>query len=97
MRIGIRRAACTALLAGGLVAGAAGTASAVVEYVGGGVWDHGIVNSRVYSNYYHSSICHGSTAVGTTTVRATAGAGATSYASAPKAWTNNQTYYRTSC
>ncbi|MEY9213357.1 lactococcin 972 family bacteriocin [Thermobifida halotolerans] len=85
------------MIAAGFIFGTAGTAFAVVERVGGGWWDHGIANGYVYSNYYHETVCHGSTAVGTYTLRASAPAGKTSVARVPKARTNNQTYWRTSC
>ncbi|MFD0772448.1 lactococcin 972 family bacteriocin [Streptomonospora algeriensis] len=50
----------------GLTFSAAGFTYADVDYVGGGEWTHGISDSgTVYSNYYHGSSCHGSTAVGT--------------------------------
>ncbi|MCY9787584.1 lactococcin 972 family bacteriocin [Nocardiopsis sp. EMB25] len=97
MKINFRRTTVTVLLTSGLALGAAGIAAADVDYVGGGTWYHGITETRVYSNYYHGSVCHGSTAVGTTVVRDSAPAGGTSRASAPRAWTNNQSYYRTSC
>ncbi|MEU3230017.1 lactococcin 972 family bacteriocin [Nocardiopsis alba] len=94
----VKRAIVTLLVAAGIGVGSAGVASAAVEYVGGGVWDHGIVSDRVYSNYLHDSRCHGSTAVGIRTVRsANTGAGLWSRASVQKANTNNQTYWRNTC
>ncbi|GHC72294.1 hypothetical protein GCM10007079_05410 [Nocardiopsis terrae] len=87
----------TAVLFAGITAGAAGAALAGT-HIGGGTWYHGVSVSTVYSNYHHSHNCHGSTAVGTYTDRSrNAAPGYTSYASAPKAWTNNQTYYRSGC
>ncbi|GAA1110309.1 lactococcin 972 family bacteriocin [Nocardiopsis metallicus] len=92
-----KRCVAAALLAAGLTAGAAGTALAGTQ-IGGGTWYHGTTSSSVYSNYYHARNCHGSTAVGAYTDRSRNTApGLTSYASAPKAWTNNQTYYRSGC
>jgi bacteriocin, lactococcin 972 family len=92
-----RKIAATLLLAVGIISGTAGVAAAATSYVGGGEWQHGIQGGYVYSHYYHASRCHGSTAVGTYTVRASAPAGNYSYANAPKAWTNNQTYWRNTC
>lgn len=93
-----KKALVTVLVAAGITMGTAGAASAAVEYVGGGTWDHGVTSDRVYSNYLHQLRCHGSTAVGTRTVRSSdTAAGRWSYASAPKAWINNQRYWRSSC
>ncbi|WP_017569942.1 lactococcin 972 family bacteriocin [Nocardiopsis halotolerans] len=97
MKNSIRRTAATVLLASGLAVGATGTALAVVEYVGGGRWEHGFSAGSVYSNYFHGGVCHGSTAVGTYTDRTSAPAGYTSYATAPEARWGNKTYWRTSC
>ncbi|EPY2275055.1 lactococcin 972 family bacteriocin [Clostridium sporogenes] len=38
------------------------TTAFAYQYVGGGQWDHGITYAKVWSNYYHSSAVHGSTA-----------------------------------
>jgi hypothetical protein len=49
----------------------------------------------VYSNYFHATLCHGSTAVGTYTVTSAAMLpGKTSEASAPRAVNHNETYWR---
>lgn len=93
----VKRGIATALLAAGVTAGTMGAALAGTS-IGGGTWYHGVTASTVYSNYHHSHNCHGSTAVGAYTDRSRNTApGQTSYASAPKAWTNNQTYYRNGC
>ncbi|WP_083927589.1 lactococcin 972 family bacteriocin [Nocardiopsis prasina] len=93
-----KKALVTVLVAAGISAGAAGTASAAVSNVGGGIWDRGIVSDRVYSNYLHNSRCHGSTAVGVSTVRSpNTAAGSWARASVRQAWTNNQMYWRNSC
>jgi lactococcin 972 family bacteriocin len=93
----IRRAAFTALLAETPTTAAAAPAVVCIEYVGGGKWGHGMTSSRVLSNYHHSTVCHGSTAVGTCPSRASAPAHSWPYASAPRAGRNNQTYWRNSC
>ncbi len=93
----LKRTCATLLISAGLTAGAVGVAAAAVEYVGGGIWDHGLTSSIVYSDYYHGSVCHGSTAVGTKTVRASAPAGYWSLADAPRDIANNQAYWRTTC
>jgi lactococcin 972 family bacteriocin len=91
------RGIAIALLAAGVTAVTVGAALAGTN-IGGGTWYHGLTSSSVYSNYHHSHNCHGSTAVGTYTDRSrNAAPGQTSYSSAPKARTNNQTYYRNGC
>ncbi|PWV48604.1 MULTISPECIES: lactococcin 972 family bacteriocin [Nocardiopsis] len=97
MRNTVNQGIVVALVVVGVTAGAAGAALAGTR-VGGGTWHHGVTISSVYSNYHHAQNCHGSTAVGTYTDRSRNTApGHTSYASAPKAWTNNQSYYRNGC
>lgn len=98
MKKSARRVVATTGLAIGLTFSAATFAIADSEYIGGGQWTHGISDSgTVYSNYYHGSSCHGSTAVGTYVDRDQDDAGYTSRASAPEAWTNNQAYWRNTC
>lgn len=93
----IKRGTATVLLAAGVTAGTVGAALAGT-HAGGGTWYHGVTESSVYSNYHHSHNCHGSTAVGAYTDRSrNAAPGRTAYASAPKALTNNQAYYRNGC
>ncbi|MFE3457530.1 lactococcin 972 family bacteriocin [Nocardiopsis aegyptia] len=92
-----KRTVAILLMGASIALGAAGVAAArEVTYVGGGTWYHGLTSARVYSNYFHSTRCHGSTAEGTYTYRsATVAAGYTSEASAPRALYNNKTYWRT--
>lgn len=97
MKKRVKRCTAVVFLAAGVAAGATGVALAGT-HVGGGTWYHGVTASSVHSNYHHSHNCHGSTAVGTYTDRSrNAAPGHTSYASAPKARTNNQAYYRNGC
>ncbi|MEU3018463.1 MULTISPECIES: lactococcin 972 family bacteriocin [unclassified Nocardiopsis] len=97
MRTTVSQAIVAVLVTAGITAGAAGAALAGTR-VGGGTWYHGVTDSTVYSNYHHTHNCHGSTAVGTYTDRSRNTApGSTSYASAPRAWTNNQSYFRNGC
>ncbi|WP_368411490.1 lactococcin 972 family bacteriocin [Corynebacterium sp.] len=44
--------------------GGAGVAAAEISHVGGGVWNHGVSYTikRVWSNYQHHGVPHGSTA-----------------------------------
>ncbi|WP_084012356.1 lactococcin 972 family bacteriocin, partial [Thermobifida halotolerans] len=75
----LKRLSITVLIAAGITVGITGVAAAATSYVGGGTWNHGVTGlpgaGTVYSHYYHGSVCHGSTAVGTTVVRASAAAG----------------------
>lgn len=91
-----KKAVATVLIGAGIGVGAAGVAAArEITQVGGGTWYHGLTPSYVYSDYFHSTRCHGSTAVGTYTVRsATMGPGYTSKASAPRAGWGNESYWR---
>ncbi|MFP1627016.1 lactococcin 972 family bacteriocin [Streptomyces sp. 5K101] len=84
---------------GALVVATATPALAVVVNAGGGTWDYGTNSSTVWSNYYHGSLCHGSTAVGTYTDRSPdTAAGRWSYASAPERdFVEDKSYYRTTC
>ena len=90
----LKRALVTVIAVFGLVAGTAGAAAATTSYVGGGTWWHGVTSVIVYSNYHHPNRCHGSTSVGETTASAMAGAGRISRASAPRALSNNSSYWR---
>jgi lactococcin 972 family bacteriocin len=94
----VRRFVAPILLAMALAGGAATAASATITYPPeGGTWDHGWNVNRVWSNYLHQNICHGSTAVGQTTVSRTASAGNWSLADARVKLAGNKAYYRTSC
>lgn len=93
----IKRSLKAATIAGALIVAAATPAMAVVEYVGGGTWDHGAGTAIVWSDYYHSSKCHTSTAVGEYTDKAQAGAGYWSFAQADVALYGNKAYYSTTC
>lgn len=74
---------------------AAGPAYATIDYVGGGTWDHGFSGGYVYSDYYHGTYCHGSTAIGVYAKRSPATRkGYWSEAKAPEASFNNETYWR---
>lgn len=46
----------------GLVVGGAAPAHAVTQNVGGGTWSYGVTATTNYSNYYHGSYYHRSTA-----------------------------------
>jgi len=94
----IRNGLKFAVAAGALVLAFASPALADQISVGGGIWNYGAGEEVVWSNYYHSSKCHGSTAVGQYTDRSPdTSAGYWSYASAPVKVTGNNAYYRTTC
>ncbi|WP_431888337.1 lactococcin 972 family bacteriocin [Nocardiopsis alba] len=97
MRSSFLGGSITALLVVGALSGTMGAALAATS-IGGGTWHHGVTETSVYSNYHHPYNCHGSTAVGTYTDRSrNTEPGRTSHAGAPRAWTNNQSYYRNGC
>lgn len=90
----MRRMATAAVVSALLAIGGAGAAHAATTYPAGGVWTHG-ANPIVYSNYYHPSRWHGSTAVGRYTYRsALVAPGRWSVASAPRKAHGNRAYYR---
>ncbi|MEV0781309.1 lactococcin 972 family bacteriocin [Streptomyces sp. NPDC050428] len=82
---------------GVIVAATATPALAEISYPGGGIWDHGLTGSTVYSDYYHPTKCHGSTSVGTFTDRDSAFAGFWSITEATRPATGAEAYYRTTC
>lgn len=91
----LKQTVVTLLVAAGITLGTAGAAVAATSYVGGGTWWHGLTAGTVYSDYFHSTRCHGSTAVGSYTIRsASMLPGYLAQASAPRATHNNETYWR---
>ncbi|MFF3863259.1 lactococcin 972 family bacteriocin [Streptomyces sp. NPDC002209] len=92
----IKRAFRIALTTGTLVAAAA--TPALAANVSGGLWDYGVTDSVVYSNYLHKDKCHGSSVQGSFfSSSGDVDAGDWSYASAGKAWSGNKSYYRSTC
>lgn len=90
----IHRAFIASALSCVMVVGGTAIALAAQANVDGGTWSYGVNDTHVYSNYYHPTCKHGSTAEGTFTARSgCVGPGQTSYASAPKKWRGNQSYY----
>ncbi|GAA3852586.1 lactococcin 972 family bacteriocin [Streptomyces sp. NPDC003631] len=86
------------LAAGALVIAAATPALATITYPAeGGTWDHGAGTAIVWSDYYHGSKCHGSTAVGKYIDSDEAASGSWSFAQADVALSGNKAYYNTSC
>lgn len=98
MKKTMKRAAIATLVAAGIAGGAAGVASAATVNIGGGTWTYG-VGANVYSNYYHGSVCHGSSVQGR--YYASSGntrAGVWARASAPsRPNVADQAYWRNSC
>jgi hypothetical protein len=97
LMVSIKRGFKLAVASGALVMAAAAPALAVVENVGGGTWDHGAGTAVVWSDYYHGTKCHGSTAVGKYIDSDEAGKGSWSFAQAEVALSGNKAYYNTSC
>ncbi|MEU2338512.1 lactococcin 972 family bacteriocin [Streptomyces sp. NPDC006654] len=92
-RNGLRAAAAAGVL---VVAGAAPALATTVN-VGGGTWDYGAGTATVWSDYYHSTKCHGSTSVGKTIQSDTASKGNWSITQVESALSGNETYYKTTC
>lgn len=85
----------TGLLSTGLLIAGAGVAEAAQHYVGGGIWTEGMDSKNTYSNYYHPSRHHGSTACNAFGCdRKSAPAGKTSFAAVPRTSFGNKTYWR---
>ncbi|MFE9658434.1 lactococcin 972 family bacteriocin [Streptomyces sp. NPDC005955] len=93
----IKRRIKVAVAAGALVAATATPAFAVVQNIGGGIWDHGAGTANVWSDYYHKDKCHGSTSVGKTIQSDEAAKGTWSMTQVQAKLSGNQTYYRTTC
>ncbi|MFG2562751.1 lactococcin 972 family bacteriocin [Streptomyces sp. NPDC048496] len=86
------------IAAGALVVAAATPALATITYPAeGGTWDHGAGTAIVWSDYYHGSKCHGSTAVGKYIDSDEAAKGSWSFAQATVALSGNKAYYNTMC
>ncbi|CNF06940.1 bacteriocin%2C lactococcin 972 family [Mycobacterium tuberculosis] len=94
----VKRAVKVALTAGVITMATAGPAMATVKYVGGGTWDYG-ATATTWSNYYHGSVCHGSSVYADAVlVRSpNTAAGYWSYASHKAGLAGNQAYWRNSC
>ncbi|MCX4661350.1 lactococcin 972 family bacteriocin [Streptomyces uncialis] len=78
-----------------IIAGAT-PALAAVTYPGGGEWHHGKTGSLVYSDYYHSTACHGATSIGAWTERSPdTSAGNWAWTDVPRAFTSvDEAYWR---
>lgn len=87
-----------ALISGAIIFGTAGAAFAGHENVGGGIWDYG-ADTTIWSDYYHPSVCHGSSVedgYGNITRSGNTAAGYTSYASRKASFNGNKAYWRNS-
>ncbi|MEU4731520.1 lactococcin 972 family bacteriocin [Streptomyces sp. NPDC023588] len=92
----IKRGMKTALAAGVLVAAVA--TPAMADNVSGGIWNYGVSDGKVYSNYYHPDKCHGSSVQGAYYASSgNAPSGTWALASAAKAVSGNKSYYRSTC
>ena len=103
MKVRIKKFMSMMLVAGLLVTSSAVPTLAASANVSGGIWSYGtsvvgLNQKRVYSNYYHASKTHKSSAsIGTrTSTSGWTSAGVTSYASAVGKWGDEtHTYYNT--
>ncbi|MFJ7985749.1 lactococcin 972 family bacteriocin [Streptomyces sp. NPDC096351] len=94
----IKRSLKIALATGALVIAGAAPALATITYPAeGGEWDHGAGTATVWSDYYHPSVCHGSTSVGKYIDSDEASADSWSITSATVALSGNKAYYNTRC
>ncbi|MDH2428407.1 lactococcin 972 family bacteriocin [Sphaerisporangium sp. TRM90804] len=68
------------------------------EYVGGGTWTYGVNAADVWSDYFHDTKCHGSSAQGAYYQRDwLIAAGYWSEVNIPKASFGNKSYWRNTC
>ncbi|MFB7306647.1 lactococcin 972 family bacteriocin [Streptomyces sp. NPDC056192] len=93
----IKRSLKVAVAAGALIVAGATPALATVVSVGGGTWDYGAGTAIVWSEYYHSTKCHSSTAVGEYIDSDEAPKAEWSIAQADVALSGNKSYYSTTC
>ena len=79
----------------------AGLALAVVDYPGGGTWDHGTTLFNVWSNYSHDTLCHTATVTtggGSVDASGPKLPGETAMARLDKApWDHGSAFWSTSC
>ncbi|MFD7405177.1 lactococcin 972 family bacteriocin [Streptomyces sp. NPDC059866] len=95
--VNIKRGIKLAAVTGALVVAGAAPAMATVVSAGGGTWDYGAGTAIVWSDYYHGTKCHGSTAVGEYIDSDEAAKGSWSFAQADVALSGNKSYWNTSC
>ncbi|MGV0342034.1 lactococcin 972 family bacteriocin [Corynebacterium mastitidis] len=92
----ITRGLTATALSGALVAGGAAAALATVVNVDGGTWNYGVEGGRVWSDYHHPGLSHGSSVEGAH--RADSGCqnpDVWAKASAPSRWyAADKSYYR---
>lgn len=82
------------LISGTILTSAVTAFADTVNTPSGGRWDYGVGGGIVWSNYYHSSLTHKSTAVGKTTYASEWKLpGYKSYASTSSASWGNKAYY----
>ena len=95
MKVKNIKKAITSLVLVGAVASNSILAMAATDNVDGGTWSHGTNLTKCYSNYYHGSYYHNSTAINgdATASKDYAYAGDTSYASVSRTLTGNTAYY----
>lgn len=60
----LKKPMLAAATAGTLALAGVGVAGAVTDFVDGGQWDHGNDGGRVFSNYHHPAVNHGSSVQG---------------------------------
>lgn len=98
MKIKSIKKSLTALVLGGIILSNSSIAMAAKTYVGGGTLYHGVTLTECYSNYYHATKLHMSSAIngkGKLVKSGWVNSRFTSYASVVRTLTGNESYYDT--
>lgn len=98
MKIKSIKKSLTALVLGGIILSNSSIALAAVTNIGGGTLYNGVTLKECYSNYYHPTKVHMSSAMngkGLLVKSNWVNAGYTSYASVSKTLSGNQAFYST--
>lgn len=98
MKIKSIKKSLTALVLGGIILSNSSIAMAAKSYLGGGTLYHGVTVKECYSNYYHATKAHMSSAMngkGKLSKSNWTSPRYTSYASVVRTVTGNESYYDT--
>lgn len=98
MKVKSIKKSLTALVLGGIILSNSSIAMAAKTSVGGGTLYHGVTFTKCYSNYYHATKTHMSSAMngkGDIVKSNWTSARYTSYASVSRTLTGNQAFYST--
>lgn len=98
MKIKSIKKSLTALVLGGIILSNSSIAMAAKSYFGGGILYHGVTLTECYSNYYHATKAHMSSAMngrGKIVKSSWTPVRYTSYATVEKTLIGNQSFYST--